>query len=229
MGVLLIIDPATERAETEATARIADRWAGSTHATRPALDGWDAALSPDAPELAGVIVFGSASSVHDPSPWRDALIAFLRPALSGDRRLPILGICYAHQLIGTLAGARVVQARADGAKVVGIQEIERVGPTALLDDGATSFRAAVSHRELLDRVPDGFDLTMRRDDCPVDALQHHQRPIFTTQFHPEMTDSSLGRSGYPGPYDAERIAEGDRLIDGFLAICREACQPGSRS
>jgi GMP synthase (glutamine-hydrolysing) len=59
-------------------------------------------------ELTGasaVIITGSALSVTEALPWKDRLCALLRELVSAD--VPVLGICFGHQLLGHALGGRV--------------------------------------------------------------------------------------------------------------------------
>ncbi|RMF72506.1 MAG: hypothetical protein D6738_11055, partial [Acidobacteria bacterium] len=103
-GTLVVIDPSIERAEHEGARNAAGDWPGPVRILRPALEPGtplDARVLDDAD---AVIVLGSAASVHDERPWLAALAALLAPVIRGARDLPLLGICFGHQLLAHLAG-----------------------------------------------------------------------------------------------------------------------------
>ena len=52
-------------------------------------------------------------------------------------------------------------------------------------------------------VPEGFRLLASRENCRVQMLAHESRPIFGTQFHPELQN------------DAHR--DGQRILENFFA------------
>src|SRR4051812_20435169 len=69
-------------------------------------------LAFEAPERAmagyhGIMITGSPRSLVEPEPWMDAAAEFVRSsARSG---IPILGVCFGHQLVGYAFGGRVRQ------------------------------------------------------------------------------------------------------------------------
>ena len=61
---------------------------------------------PDRPDrFGGLVITGSAAGVNDGLSWVDGLVAFVREAVAQD--VPVLGVCFGHQLIGEALGGRV--------------------------------------------------------------------------------------------------------------------------
>jgi GMP synthase (glutamine-hydrolysing) len=60
---------------------------------------------PDLELLDGVIVTGSPAMVGDDEPWMRYGVRLVKHALEND--VPLLGVCFGHQLIGVAAGADV--------------------------------------------------------------------------------------------------------------------------
>ncbi len=98
---------------------------------------------------------------------------------------PILGICYGHQLIGTAFGT--------GMSELG-HTVRRFEPVSILDhhplfNGLPStITVAESHRQVLDRVPEGFLRLAQSATSSVEAICHKSLPIYGLQFHPERAD-----------------------------------------
>ncbi len=51
----------------------------------------------------------------------------------------------------------------------------------------------MSHQDSVSKCPEEFEVTAETETGSLAALKHRQRPIFTLQFHPEVTDTSQGR------------------------------------
>jgi GMP synthase (glutamine-hydrolysing) len=45
-----------------------------------------------------------------------------------------------------------------------------------------------SHFDEVKQLPMGFKATASNDACPIQAMQHEEKPLFGVQFHPELFD-----------------------------------------
>ncbi|MDE2383995.1 MAG: aminodeoxychorismate/anthranilate synthase component II [Alphaproteobacteria bacterium] len=110
-------------------------------------------------------------------------------AFSG--KLPILGICLGHQVIGDVFGARVTRARRPLHGEASDIEHNGAGVFAGLPQ---NFAAGRYHSLIVDEV-EGTPLrvTARAANGEVMGLQHESHPTFGVQFHPE---SILTEHGY---------------------------------
>ena len=109
--------------------------------------------------------------------------------LSG--KLPILGVCLGHQVIGDVFGARVTRAKKPLHGEASDIEHDGKGIFAGLPQ---SFAAGRYHSLIVDQV-EGTPLriTARAENGEVMALQHESHPTYGVQFHPE---SILTEHGY---------------------------------
>jgi anthranilate synthase component 2 len=106
-------------------------------------------------------------------------------------RLPILGVCLGHQIIGHVFGARVRQART--IKHGKTSQIRHNG--GLLYRGVPEvFTAARYHSLVVDDLPpvliaEAYSL----DDNEIMGLRHVEHPTFGVQFHPESVATPFGK------------------------------------
>jgi len=106
-------------------------------------------------------------------------------------RLPILGVCLGHQIIGHVFGARVRRART--IKHGKTSQIRHNG--GLLYRGVPEvFTAARYHSLVVDDLPpvlvaEAYSL----DDNEVMGLRHVEHPTFGVQFHPESVATPFGK------------------------------------
>ena len=109
--------------------------------------------------------------------------------LSG--KLPILGVCLGHQVIGEVFGARVTRAKKPLHGEA--SDIEHDGQ-GIFTNLPQNFSAGRYHSLIVDRV-EGTPLrvTARAENGEVMGLQHESHPTFGVQFHPE---SILTEHGY---------------------------------
>ncbi len=213
---LLIIDPSIVWAEDEGVAAIAGDWPGPRKVLRPALEPGSGPRPRDGYDVAAVVVMGSRASVGHDRPWLRDLRGWLTPIVKGSAPVPLLGICFGHQLIAALAGARVGTVHPDGHEERGVQE-SRFVDCRLVPGGGT-LRVVASHGEEAKSVPPGFRAVARRGAVAVDALEHESLPVFGVQFHPEAGDSFLRKRTIPQDPREPRAFEEQRAL---LARFRE--------
>ncbi len=132
----------------------------------------------------GVVFTGGPNSVYDEkSPHYDPEIL--------SQGVPILGICYGHQLITFMAGGKVVSAGASGE----YGKIPVYVEKDILFDGVPEKSVCwMSHNDYVGEVPSGFTVTARTDKCPVAAFKDEKRKIYGVQFHPEVTHTEYGKT-----------------------------------
>jgi GMP synthase (glutamine-hydrolysing) len=132
----------------------------------------------------GLILSGGPASVYEPgSPTVDPAVFSLG--------IPVLGICYGHQLMAHLLGGRV-QPGEHGE--YGLAQLEILGASPLCA-GLDPARRQVwmSHRDLVTVLPPGFSALARTDACPVAAMGDPARRLYGLQFHPEVAHTLQGR------------------------------------
>ncbi|MBS3958470.1 MAG: glutamine amidotransferase [Xanthomonadaceae bacterium] len=155
----------------------------SRHEARfvPVLDGH---APPDPRGFAGAIVTGSAAMVTDREPWSEATADWLRRAV--ERGLPVLGICYGHQLLAHALGGEVdwnPQGREMGTVAIELHGSARADPLfAALPE---RFAAQATHQQSVTRPPSGAVVLARSvlDGCQ--AFRHGEH-AWGLQFHPEF-------------------------------------------
>jgi GMP synthase (glutamine-hydrolysing) len=134
---------------------------------------------------AGIILSGGPASVYEPNgPQVD-------PGLFG-LGVPVLGICYGHQLMAQALGGEVA---ATGQREYGGTSltVDRAGGVLLRDLPAED-TVWMSHGDAVTREPDGFRVTAHTDRIPVAAMEDPERGLFAVQFHPEVTHTSNGQA-----------------------------------
>jgi GMP synthase (glutamine-hydrolysing) len=97
-------------------------------------------------------------------------------------KVPILGVCFGHQLMAHAFGAEVVK---DARHV-----LEMVKTTVLADDPLfeglpKSLMLMESRYEVVKSLPVGFDLLAKSETSGIAAMKHPGRPLYGVQFHPE--------------------------------------------
>lgn len=130
----------------------------------------------------GIIISGGPHSVlTDTSPSVDPAIYRLG--------VPILGICYGHQLIARDFDGRV---ESGASTEYGRAELWMTGAAPLFDGVPMRQRVWMSHGDSVIEVPEGFTCVGQTDDCKIAAFYSARRNIHGVQFHPEVVHTEHG-------------------------------------
>jgi GMP synthase (glutamine-hydrolysing) len=134
----------------------------------------------------GIIISGGPASVTDAaSPSVDRAIY--------DLRVPILGICYGHQLLARDLAGRVEPGT---TKEYGHAALHAGDGRLFRDLPTRKFTVWMSHGDTVVDVPPGFSITGETDDCKVAAMEDAGRCVFGLQFHPEVVHTEHGTEIY---------------------------------
>ena len=98
-------------------------------------------------------------------------------------KIPILGICFGHQLLGILHGAQVSLCKEDR----NWQEIIIEQSSTLFNYIRKPYRMVEDHTEEV-TLPEDFKLLATSKVCKNEAMQHKIKPLFGVQFHPEVSE-----------------------------------------
>lgn len=184
----------------------------------------------DLPErVAGAIVTGSHAMVTDRADWSERTAVWLAGLVS--KQVPVLGICYGHQLLADALGGEVIY-HPGGMEIgtVGVELLPEARADRLFRHLPDSFPAQVIHGQSVRRLPKGAVHLAANSFEP-----HHAFRVgpcaWGVQFHPEFDDCAM--RGYVDHMaaeltDAQAIAaairptpESASLLPAFAAIVAE--------
>jgi GMP synthase (glutamine-hydrolysing) len=139
--------------------------------------------------LSGVVITGSGAMVTDGDPWIEQSAAWLRAAIANG--LPVLGICFGHQLLAHALGGEVGYNPAGvevGSITVTLQPAARNDP--LLGALPAQFTAQLSHRQSVRRLPVGARALACSEMEPHQAFACGPS-VWGLQFHPEFDQAII--------------------------------------
>lgn len=153
---------------------------------------------PDDPiaELAqakGIILSGGPMSVYDnnaPQLQKELL----------ELGIPILGLCFGHQLLVHASGGIVEQ----GYKEYGVAQLTVLTHDSLFKHLSNKEQVWMSHGDSVKKLPEGFIVIGKTDDCPYAAISNPDKKLFGFQFHPEVTHTTNGM----------------KILENFISICQ---------
>ena len=105
-----------------------------------------------------------------------------------EMKLPILGICYGHQLIVNNYGGKVKRANKEyGSSLLTIDD-----DSNLLSGLGKSIRAWMSHGDEAEQIPKNFEVIGHTESAKAAAIANMEKSIHGIQFHPEVVHTEQG-------------------------------------
>ncbi|MDX1468525.1 MAG: glutamine-hydrolyzing GMP synthase [Acidimicrobiia bacterium] len=130
----------------------------------------------------GLILSGGPASVYSEDAYR------MDPEIL-DLGVPVLGICYGHQLLADMVGGEVANT---GEAEYGSATMEIESDSILLREMATHQQVWMSHRDQVTRAPDGFVSVASTPGAAVAAMEAPDKGLYGVQFHPEVAHTPRG-------------------------------------
>lgn len=145
------------------------------------------AALPDPATLGGVIITGSHAMVTEQTPWMLTLGEWLLRLIQGSDEVPVLGLCFGHQLLAHTLGGEV------GDNPMGMEvgtvplHLTAAGyQDALLGAIANHPWAQVVHRQSVLTPPPGAVVLASNAHDACQAFRFGER-VWGVQFHPEFS------------------------------------------
>jgi len=139
---------------------------------------------PDYKTISGIVILGSHAMVTEHHDWSEQTAEWLRGAVR--RSMPVLGICYGHQLLAYALDGEVgdnPNGREYGTVEIHLSE---EGQKNILFEGlGTTILAQVSHDQSVIRLPDGAQRLACSEGDENQAFVFGET-VWGVQFHPEF-------------------------------------------
>ena len=107
------------------------------------------------------------------------------------KKIPILGVCLGHQIIGQVFGSKIVQAKklmhGKTSKIISKK-------TGILRNLPKTFEATRYHSLIIDKksLTKEIEITAETKDGLIMGIQHKKYRVYGVQFHPESIKTKLG-------------------------------------
>jgi GMP synthase (glutamine-hydrolysing) len=131
----------------------------------------------------GIIFSGGPASVYEKdSPKPDKKIF--------DLGIPILGICYGHQIIVDQYKGKIkrVKSREYGNAILKIKDKNNLFKNIKTDN----IQCWMSHSDSAEIIPNGFDILGETNNSISAAIGNKERKMYGIQFHPEVAHTEKG-------------------------------------
>lgn len=130
----------------------------------------------------GIILSGSPHSVLEKGPLPDIGVFTLG--------IPVLGICYGHQLMAHMLGGKVQNKE---EKEFGKEILSITSKTGIFKGLKAKEVVWFSHGDQAVKMPKGFSVIASTASCPNAGYADLKRRFYGIQFHPEVTHTVQGK------------------------------------
>lgn len=209
---IVVVDPAVRSPEVDTYNHMCGLAKLPLTYHMPALYGFHSFPS-DESLIRGVVILGSAASVYDNLPWQRPLETWLRPLC--EKGLPVLGLCYGHQMIAHMFGGKVSYVHPDKRKLTGIRQVH-INLPELKCSGQRSL--VVTHNEMVTTLSADFTVTSSSAEIEVEGLKHSKLPIFGFQAHIEATVDFLRERGMIEPHALRALPQSHSILRSFFEL-----------
>ena len=124
-----------------------------------------------------IVITGSRRNVSQWEPWMDDVAKLIKEV-----EVPLVGICFGHQIIAAALGGKVIRADNQSQFVSSVK----------YNDGK-QIDALFTHQ---DHVVDAGEMEViaSSEHCAIVACKHPTRNIRTVQYHPEATSEVISKA-----------------------------------
>ena len=107
------------------------------------------------------------------------------------KKIPILGVCLGHQIIGQIFGSKIIQANKLMHGKTSVIKSKKIG---ILKNLPSKFVATRYHSLIIDKktLSDQLEITAETKDGIIMGVMHKKYNIHGVQFHPESIKTTIG-------------------------------------
>lgn len=173
-------------------------------------------IPPDPDLISGIIITGSHAMVTDQADWMETTKDWLMWAVN--REIPVLGICFGHQLLAHALGGQVgYMPGGPEYGTVSLSLTTEAQSDPLFDSLPDPVGVQTSHYQSVTKLPSSCTLLGSTEEDPHSAFRHG-RCTWGVQFHPEY-DADIANSYIDELNKNLANSRGDEVA--MLCDCRE--------
>lgn len=143
----------------------------------------DGTVPKDPHECDAWLITGSRHGVYERLPWMAELAELIRKSFA--ERVPVVGICFGHQIMADALGGKVVKSQKGWG--LGLHRYEIGRKPDWMADAPASFTIPAVHQDQVIEVPEGADVLASSEFCANAAIAYDDVG-FSVQGHPEFTE-----------------------------------------
>ena len=136
--------------------------------------------------ISGIILSGGPLNVYDSNKFKfNRKILFLN--------IPVLGICFGHQIISKELGGKVKKSR---FREFGLAKVKKVNNSLLIKNFFNKKKKNnvwMSHADQVSKLPKGFKVIASSKNSKFTIVENRKKKFYGVQFHPEVTHTNKGK------------------------------------
>ena len=137
-------------------------------------------------KIKGIILSGGPLNVYDGNKFK-----FNKKILN--LKIPILGICFVHQIISKVLGGKVKKSK---YREFGSAKVKKKNNSHLVKNFFNSKNTSdvwMSHADQVSKLPRGFIVVASSKNSKYTIIENRKKNLFGVQFHPEVTHTNKGK------------------------------------
>ena len=110
-----------------------------------------------------------------------------------EKKIPILGICFGHQILSKLNGGRVKQSK---HREFGLANIFKKKDSLLIKNFFNKrkfVKVWMSHADQVSKLPKNFNVVASSQNSKFSIVENKKKKFYGVQFHPEVTHTENGK------------------------------------
>ncbi len=137
-------------------------------------------------DIVGIILSGGPLNVYESNKFRfNKEIFYLK--------IPILGICFGHQILSKELGGKVKKSK---FREFGLAQVNKVNKSLLIKDffnNKNKSNVWMSHADQVSKLPVGFRVIASSKNSKFTIIENATKNLYGVQFHPEVTHTDRGK------------------------------------
>ena len=137
-------------------------------------------------DVKGIVLSGGPLNVY-----QSHKIRFNKKIIELD--IPILGICFGHQIISKIMGGKVKQSK---FREFGLAKVKKKNNSLLVKNFFSKNNVNnvwMSHADQVSKLPKGFKIIASSKNSNLTIIENNKKKLYGVQFHPEVTHTDKGK------------------------------------
>jgi GMP synthase (glutamine-hydrolysing) len=110
-----------------------------------------------------------------------------------NNNIPVLGICFGHQILSKLSGGKVKQSKHREFGLANIYKKKNSPLIKNLFNNKTKIKVWMSHADQVSKLPKNFNVIASSQNSKYAIIENEIKRFYGVQFHPEVTHTENGK------------------------------------